>query len=152
MMHDAPSPAWRAPVAIHAAAPAAPWRPTPAAAAVNPSRDPDPRLVCVVGEGTWDVQDANRHFAALAERLSDLRGAGATVRVLVDLRTAADQPPATRACIDRWAARVYRPDDRVAIIVGSSIQKAALRATPVVATRELFLSEKAARDWLLAYA
>lgn len=106
-------------------------------------------LIEVTGTGQWTRADADEHFAALAGVLRRAREKAGTVRVLVDLRTAGAQPAATTERIAHWTGLLYREGDRVAILVASSLLKSQMRRITTRATRELFISEDAARLWLM---
>lgn len=108
-------------------------------------------VIRITGRGVWTASAANEHFTAVAEKLLQTRARGLPIRVLVDLREAAHQSLDSLDRLRWWTANLYRSGDRIAIVVASSVVKSSFRYVPVGATRELFLSEKAARDWLLAY-
>jgi hypothetical protein len=106
--------------------------------------------VRITAQGSWLAEEIDRHFVALDNQLRAIRASGGRARVLVDLRQAPVQADETAARLQRWTGRIYAAEDKVAILVGSSLLKAQMRQLPMAARRELFLSEGAALQWLAA--
>jgi hypothetical protein len=102
----------------------------------------------VIGRGVWSTTFTENHFAEFERLLMQLRSTGGQVRILVDLRLAAVQSDAVNTQIATWTKRLYRRGDRVALVLASSLAKAAMRRVTMAADREFFLSEDAARLWL----
>lgn len=99
----------------------------------------------------WSPEDIDRHFDRLATVIDEQRRAGQQVRVLVDLRAAPPQPTETLARIGTRTVTTYRPGDRVAIVVTSSLAKMQMRDIMRSGDNALFLSADAARLWLHAF-
>ena len=107
-------------------------------------------IVRVTVGGSWSPQECSLHFSSLAGTLARYRFREAQVRVLVDLRAGDEQRTETRDRTEQWLQRICRPGDRLALLVRSSLHKAQLRPLPIDARREIFASEAAACDWVLA--
>jgi hypothetical protein len=113
--------------------------------------DPVGGLVRVTGRGFWTRIYAEQHFSRLDMVLRGIRMAGLKVRVLVDLREAVVQPADTAERISRATGELYRPEDRIAIVVGSSLAKMQMRRTVRAANHDFFVSPSAAELWLNAW-
>jgi hypothetical protein len=109
-------------------------------------------IVKVAAWGLWSVSEIDAHFASLQAILKDTRTIHANVLVLVDLRNATAQTAAVTERLSWWTNRLYAPQDRVAIVLASSLLKSQMRRIDIPATRELFLSSAAAMTWLTANA
>jgi hypothetical protein len=126
-------------------------RPTLLTAEVTNLHDaPCDRLIQVFACGTWTEQQVEDHFTDLNRRLRRVRERCASIPVLVDLRLAAVQSQPVFDRLAWWTARLYTPEDRVAILLASSLLKSQMRRIEIDATRELFLSFDAALSWLIA--
>ena len=112
----------------------------------------DGQVIRVAGCGLVSIDNTDRHFEELERTLIRARSQSRQIRVLVDLRAISVQSHAVAERIAFWTKRVFRQEDRVAIIVASSIVKAQMRRVAFIAQRETFLSETAAGEWLLAYS
>jgi len=107
------------------------------------------QYVSVQGTGYWSPAYVDEHFSELGTMLDRVRKAR-KVRVLVELTQAAVQGEETARRVSHWTAKLYREEDRVAIVLASSLLKAQMRRVAIIADRELFLSRTAALTWLLA--
>jgi hypothetical protein len=107
-------------------------------------------FIRVTGRGFWSVKQIDDHFARLERTLDESRLAQDSALVLVDLRDATVQAAAVADRLGWWTERLYSAQDRVAIVLASSLLKAQMRRVPMAATRELFLSPMAALTWLTA--
>jgi hypothetical protein len=105
-------------------------------------------VVRITGKGNWTGTQVDRHFEAVERELIAARTAGAGARVLVDLREAPVQDATAASRIEYWTRRIYTSRDRVAVLAVSCLAKAQLRRIAMIAQRELFVSESAARTWL----
>jgi hypothetical protein len=138
-----------------------PPAPTPVAVAPAPRPAPGGSLrtavergtgiVQVVGRGSWTPAAADRHFAELEQLLLHARQGGLGALAMIDLRLAGEEGPETQARTAHWTRTLYRPGDRIAILVASCLQKSRMRRLTLAGDCQLFLSESAARAWLLAY-
>jgi hypothetical protein len=121
-------------------------------APVEPSLDIEWRgaYLRVLGKGQWSPEFIDGHFGRLKQQIDDLRARAGRARVLVNLTEAMIQPADTAERIRHWTALIYREQDRVAIVLASSLLKSQMRRVSIVADRELFLSETNAIAWLTA--
>jgi hypothetical protein len=108
-------------------------------------------IVRTVGIGRWTAAEVDAHFEALAELLARLRGEGRSIRILSDVTRAEVQTPAIEARISAHAARVRRPEDRVALVVKTNLLKVHVRKAGAPSTTELFCSHAAAEMWPCAH-
>ncbi|ODP38494.1 hypothetical protein [Sphingomonas turrisvirgatae] len=95
------------------------------------------------------VEEVDRYLARLGEIVRTLRLRHGKVRVLADLRHA---PVRTQEVAERLRLgnqALYRPGDRVALVVESSLLKMQLRRT-LTDNQNIFLSPNAAETWLTA--
>lgn len=107
-------------------------------------------ILRVTGRGLWTIKDIDDHFIQLKRALDTARRSRGAATVFVDLQDAVVQTDAVAARLGWWTTRSYRTQDRVAIVLASSLLKAQMRRVPMAATRELFLSPMAALTWLTA--
>lgn len=107
-------------------------------------------FIRVTGRGFWTVEEIDAHFAELELALDASRQSLGAATVLVDLRDAPVQTAAVTERLGWWTGRLYQAQDRVAIILASSLLKSQMRRIPMAAKRELFLSPMAALTWLTA--
>ncbi len=103
----------------------------------------------VLGKGLWSAAFIDDHFGALERQVEELRQRERRARVLVNLCEAMIQPAETAARIRHWTGLIYREQDKVALVVASSLLKSQMRRVAVIADRELFLSEANALAWLM---
>lgn len=113
--------------------------------------DPAKQVINVVGIGLWSEDVIKCHFASLVDILSNVRATKIPVRVLSDLREAAVQAPEIAQRIAAFTAQAYRPGDRIAILVASSLVKMQMRRSVNNQDTMAFLSPSAAQTWLFAY-
>jgi hypothetical protein len=108
-------------------------------------------VVRVTREGPLSDGDFVRYRDALAHALHEVRAVTPAARVLVDARGIEALPPNSA---DRLAemGRLFSPDDRIAVIVGSSLLKIEARRIAHSASVQNFVSENAAWTWLMAYS
>lgn len=104
----------------------------------------------VLGKGLWSPDFIDAHFGALKRQVEELRERCGRARVLVNLSEAMIQPADTAERIRHWTGQIYQPQDKVAIVLASSLLKSQMRRVAMIAERELFLSEANAIAWLTA--
>jgi len=107
-------------------------------------------IIRVVGTGHWTVPLVRSHFRELGRLVESMRRDTGQVLVLVDLSRAAVQDDDVAAEVHAGVQRVYAPQDRVALIVRSSLVKAQMRRVARIETSQVFLSGHAAQTWLKA--
>ena len=109
------------------------------------------RIARVSTHGSWTIDDTEDYIAELFELVEDCRRRFGRVRLLVDRRESEIQ---SEPVVDRLMevnAALFRVDDRLAVVVGSSLAKGQLRRAFVHAGSQAFLSHDAARLWLTAW-
>lgn len=108
-------------------------------------------IIGVVGRGFWDTALVTAHFADLGSHIARVRAPAMPVRVLVDLRGAPPQRPEVTTIVRQATLALYRPADRVAVVVESSLVKIQMRRILDCSKMTFFISIDAARTWLNAY-
>ncbi|RVT93371.1 hypothetical protein [Sphingomonas crocodyli] len=108
-------------------------------------------LIKVVGRGFWSVEHVAAHIREFEAVLIEARRSGQPSRTLVDLRDAPVQAPEVAGMLHTAMCRMYRPPERAAIIVASSLVKMQMKRGFNPATHGVFTSETAAELWLNAY-
>jgi hypothetical protein len=108
-------------------------------------------LVKVRGSGFWSVSQVKAHFASYMDSLSELHRRGLKLSIIVDLRESAAQSREVSDVLHSIGLDIYRPDDRIAMVVASSLVKMQMRRVLVADNHEFFLSVEAAERWALAY-
>ena len=136
-------------------------------ASANTSQDPSPaslqgsltiavdrarNIIKVDGRGFWSVDYVSAHIREFEAVLIDARRSGQPSRTLVDLRDAPVQAPEVAAMLHAAMCRMYRPPERAAIIVASSLVKMQMKRGFNPETHAVFTSETAADLWLNAYS
>jgi hypothetical protein len=108
-------------------------------------------IVRIVGRGFWTEAMIDSHFGELGRLVERVRGRGDDILALVDLGGAPVQRPGVAARITAHTRRIYRPEDRIAIVVGSSLVKMQIKRAVEGLNLEAFLSPDAALTWLTAH-
>ena len=104
-------------------------------------------LLRVRGVGFFTTEGAGSHFDELSRQLAAVRSRG-TVKVLVDLREAVVQSQEVAAFISSRTASIYGPSDRVAILVGTMLQKVQMQRTHADKGFGVFIDEADALAFL----
>jgi len=108
------------------------------------------RIIRVTGTETWTLDDIDVHFAELAVLIDRVRAQNGVVSALVDLSRAPAQSPEVVARIHHATGRLYRPADRVALVVPSFPLKAELERLAWHDNTAIFVAAPAAESWLSA--
>lgn len=108
-------------------------------------------VVKMYGAGLWQMSVVRAHFAELEAALAQARRDYPDVLVLVDLSKASVQMKEVGEEIEEFTQRAYRPTDRIAVVLASSMLKTQMRRVVRQATFETFLSASAAYTWLTAH-
>ncbi|MDO6414881.1 hypothetical protein Q4F19_10860 [Sphingomonas sp. BIUV-7] len=108
--------------------------------------------VRVVGGGVWREADAQLYFTQQRRIIDEARRRFGALRVLFDVRDWVVENPQSVLQFQAMNAEIYKPEDRLAAVVRSSVDKQHPRAALAVGTREVFISANAAETWLQAYA
>lgn len=99
--------------------------------------------------GFFDLPTLRDHFADNAAVVKRWRIAGRPIRVLINAVDLRPHSPEGKACVQEATSRIYRPGDRVAILVSSSLVKMQMRrALSRGEILNFFISENAAVTWL----
>lgn len=113
-------------------------------------RDDRLDILRVNGLRVQRAEDVDRYLAALGDAARELRARRGRVLVFADLR---HSPVRTQEAAERMRSgnlKLYRPGDRVAMLVESSLLKMQLRRHLIEEYQNIFLSENAALTWLTA--
>ncbi len=122
------------------------------AAYLGQSHDAAQGIIRVMGRGFWTEADIDAHFVELGHLIERVRAGGDDILALVDLSDAPVQSPDVTARITAQTRRVYRPEDRIAIVVQSSLMKMQMKRAVDRPNLEVFISRHAATTWLTAHA
>jgi hypothetical protein len=114
--------------------------------------DNESQTVRVKGGGTWREADAQLYFDHQARIIREARIRFGDLKVLYDVRDWVVECPESVAQFQAINREIYRPGDRLAAIVKSSVDKQNPREALAVGTREAFISSSAAETWLQAYS
>lgn len=109
------------------------------------------RMIRIDCHGVWTPAQVDACFEELKTLVEEMRTRLNRVRVFVDRRQAVPQPDATVERLKIHTKRGYQPEDRIAVVVDSSLAKMQLRDQLDPQTHKLFLSENAASTWLTAH-
>jgi hypothetical protein len=101
--------------------------------------------------GFWSIHVMRQFFSAYEAEISAIREAGVPLRVIADVRESAVQSAEVAQFILDRVTSIYRPGDRVALIVATSMLKAQLRRILPGGVHEYFLSGDAAEKWAMAH-
>jgi hypothetical protein len=103
-------------------------------------------------EGFFDIDTLVRHFADNEAVVLRWRAVGRPIRVFIHAVKLKPHSPEGQDCVQNATARIYRPGDRVAVCVASSLVKMQMRrALKQGEIIEFFISESAAMTWLNAH-
>lgn len=112
--------------------------------------DPVTKVVRVECSGFWLLDEAKIYFRQIADEVGAARVHQKNVRALIDNRKAAVQTFAIIGEVSSMLADVYRPADRMAILVESVLLKKQMERLPAVAITRVFVSLSDAEDWLMS--
>jgi hypothetical protein len=110
--------------------------------------DASTNLIRVVGRGFWSLPYITDHLREFEAVLMRARFDPRPSRTLVDLRESPVQAPDVAAYLHSAVSRMYRPPERAAIVVASSLVKMQMKRGFNPETHAVFLSLKAAEMWL----
>ena len=108
------------------------------------------RVVRIRGQGFWSQELLDRHFAELRNVIAEARRHSSSLRVIVDLTKAGVQTAEISQSIEAFRNEAYGPEDRVAIVVSSSLVKLQLRRSLTRELTKFFISLNAAETWARA--
>jgi hypothetical protein len=107
-------------------------------------------IVRVSGRGIWTPEQVEHFFIEQDGVLKGARRKTGMVHVLVDLREAPVQPQDTAAALGLWTSRVYKPVDRVASLVSTTLVVMQIRTRVNLYQFATFREPDEAIDWLLS--
>jgi hypothetical protein len=107
-------------------------------------------VIHVVPTGEWDARAVDLYFLALNELMAESRADFGCARVLVDRRSAPVQSPDVHDRLKLGFRRHYRPGDRVAVVVPTTLTKLQVKRWLDSDAGGSFLSIGAAEHFLLA--
>ena len=110
--------------------------------------DRNQNLLKVVGRGFWPLPYLVDHLRQFEGALAEARRSLKPSRTLVDLRDAPVQSPDVAAYPHDAISRMYRPPERAAIVVGSSLVKMQMKRGFDPQIHAVFLTLREADDWL----
>ncbi|WBO21487.1 hypothetical protein [Sphingomonas abietis] len=113
--------------------------------------DDERRIIRIDCHGVWTPAQVDACFDELKTLIGEMRTRLNRVRVFVDRRLAVPQPMPTVERLKQHVMQEYRPNDRIAVVVDSSLAKMQLRDQLDPQTHKLFLSGHAAATWLSAH-
>jgi hypothetical protein len=100
-------------------------------------------------EGFFDLATLTRHFDENAVVVLRWRQAARPIRILIDAVRLMPHSPEGQACVQNATARIYRPGDKVAVLVASGLVKMQMkRALSHGDVIDFFIVEKEALAWL----
>ena len=112
--------------------------------------DPITRIVRVACSGFWLHDEARLYLGQIADEVEAIRVHERNVRVLVDNRHAAVQTFEVIGEVSSGLSQIYKPADRLAIVVESVLLKRQMERLPAVAITRIFAALKEAEDWLMS--
>ena len=101
--------------------------------------------------GNWTVDVVDDYLRELLANAHDVRRATGKLRLLVDVEHSILPPDVLERLRVVERSVLQTPDDRIAILLKSSLGKAQLKSVSATDQVASFLSPNAARTWLLAY-
>jgi hypothetical protein len=111
----------------------------------------EPRnILKVVGAGIWTLSLLHLHWRPFEALVRQARRRYGQIRVHYDVRAARVQSPEVNKLLAEVVEKLYRPYDRLAIIVASETLRVQMREVERRATTEIFLSPETAERWLFA--
>lgn len=111
--------------------------------------DPRTNTVRVTAPGFWTPEQLTANMVKTERVLAAARSSGRQLRVLIDLRRSRVQSGETADRIRVNSQRMYRPEDRVVLVVGSELAKMqAKRLQAGAPNRGAFLTMPEAETWL----
>ncbi len=115
------------------------------------AEDHDQGVIRMEVKGFFDLDTLAQHFADNAIVVDRWRTMGQPVRVYINAVALKPHSPEGQACVQKAVARIYRPGDKLAIRVESSLVKTQMRrALSHGDLIEFFISESALMTWLTA--
>jgi hypothetical protein len=114
--------------------------------------DNDTGTIRMVGGGVWRPADALRYFDQHQKVIDQARRRFGKLKIFMDIREWVVENPASVSQVQSFNCELFQPEDRLAAVVRSSVDKQHSRDAIAVGTREAFVSFNAAETWLQAYS
>ena len=110
-------------------------------------------IIHIVVAGFFDRKTLDEHFAVKKRIVERWRADGRPICVLIDAVSLKPHSAENQSYVQEAVANIYRPSDRVALLLESSLIKMQMRRS--LSHGELsnyFISKHAAITWLTAYS
>lgn len=111
--------------------------------------EPASGILYVKVVGAWTMPEVERYGREAGGRFADARKAAGSLRLLVDLSEAEILSQSVIDPLARAGMQYARPDDRVALVVASTLLKLQMKRMIGDAPTPIFLSTRDAAAWLL---
>jgi hypothetical protein len=134
---------WAKPVSVR--------RPGEARDIIHIAFDPAASLVRAYAAGCWSIDETERYLSALTRFVEGSRAQSGKARVLLDRRDVSVQSPEVAALLATANGRIFQPEDKIALVVDTSLAKVSLRKRMPHPGTKAFLSIDAAETWLRAF-
>lgn len=109
-------------------------------------------IIRIAVSGFFDRRTLVEHFALKTRIVNRWRAQGRPICLLIDAAELKPHSPKNQAFVEEEATRLYVPQDRVAMLLESSLVKMQMRrALSHGAVANFFISENAAIMWLTAH-
>ena len=106
-------------------------------------------VIHMMVRGFFEPVILNQHFDSNREVVERWRKKGQRIRVLIDATSLLPHTPECQQIVQSATRSIYQADDKVAVLVSSSLVKMQMRrALKQGETIEFFVSERAASLWL----
>lgn len=115
--------------------------------------DPVTEIVHMKCSGFWSLEEAKSYIDQIVDAIIEARSVNSAVRVLVDNRKASVQTLELINELGEMIGRAYKPEDKLAIVVGSQLLKMQMDRLPTIAMTRIFVSLASledATDWLMS--
>jgi hypothetical protein len=113
--------------------------------------DENLQLICLTTIGLCTAEQIDEWAIAFVAMVAEMRASVGRVRVLVDRRRSRTASAAMVEQVRIHCADAIRPEDRVAVLVESSLAKVNVKRVLDEQTHMVFVSENAAMTWLTAH-
>jgi hypothetical protein len=103
------------------------------------------------GEGFWSMKQTTDHFRRWVDCVRTIQSTRLRVRIVADLRRSQTQSREVADFLRQALEGIYRPKDRIAMVVSNSLVKMQMRRLLASDIREYFLSPAEAEAWLATF-
>lgn len=116
----------------------------------NFSFDPSAGVLQVRVEGSWTAAEVDRYAREARIQFTEARKKAGNLRLLIDLGAAHVLSQELMDPLAKAGMQYSQPDDRVAMVVGSTLLKLQMRRMLGEAPVPIFLSGPEALNWMLS--